>query len=152
MPEVVKPDRRQPRIGGQVPEPGGDVGRVQLGPVLAGEDPPGVRPRLPPLHPLGELGPAPGAEHRHRLGVQVHRPRACVALGRAGLDRPPELHELFGDDQRPGVEVDIRPPHATRLTAAQAAQRDQVVQGVEPFVVRVVEKRAGLLGGPHHHR
>ncbi|MGI5180117.1 hypothetical protein ACQEVZ_27700 [Dactylosporangium sp. CA-152071] len=55
--------------------------------------------------------------------------------------------DLLGDGAV--VEVDVAPPQADRLAAAQAAQGDQPPQGVEPVGGDVVEERGEVFSGPH---
>ena len=44
-------------------------------------------------------------------------------------------------------------PQATSgFPAAQPAQRDQVVGGIQPVVFDAGQELRGLLGGPHRHR
>ncbi|MGH3190730.1 MAG: hypothetical protein ACRDPY_22085 [Streptosporangiaceae bacterium] len=42
------------------------------------------------------------------------------------------LLELPGNDRGAGVEIDVAPPQPGGFAAPQAAQRDQMVGGVQP--------------------
>jgi hypothetical protein len=59
---------------------------------------------------------------------------------------------LAGDDRGRAVQIDVAPAQPGRLAAAQAAQRDQVVDGIQPVLFDRGEELSGLLRGPHCDR
>nr|WP_232320601.1 hypothetical protein [Herbidospora daliensis] len=152
VPEVVKPDRRKAGLVGQLLEELAHPRGVQLGAVLSCEDPAGLLPRLAPLQPLGVLPCPVGLQYGRRASVEGDRAVGGVGLRGALLELPAELDELLGDRERALVEVDVDPADAARLAAAKPPEGDQVEQGVQPVLGRVVEERAELAGRPHHDR
>src|SRR5690606_19241088 len=101
----------------------------------------GIRLRL--------LSGAVHAQRRDGGAVQRDHPGAVRRLGCArGQPAVPALH-LPADHRGSCVQVDLAPPQSGRLAAPQPAQRDQVVDGVQPMASDPVEE-TGLPPGTSH--
>ncbi|WP_246554297.1 hypothetical protein [Nonomuraea jabiensis] len=61
------------------------------------------------------------------------------------------MNELLRHSQRALVHVEVLPPNAAPLAAAQATESDEVEQGVQPMLGRDVEECAELDRSPDHH-
>jgi hypothetical protein len=84
----------------------------------------------------------------HVPAVRVS-PGQPASLGRAQGDGTVVLLELPGDDRGAGVEIDVALPQPGGFTAPQAAQRDQVVGGIQPVALNGIQERGGLRWCPH---
>lgn len=136
--EAVQPDRRQVGVADHPVEGAADEIRVQRAAVLAGEDEAGVLPHGRVRRRLGTLTLSVGAEHLDGAAAEGDHSFA-VGLGRGLLGGPAELDDLAGDDDLPVLEVDVDPRQPDGLASAQAAEGDEVEQGVEPVISDPVE-------------
>jgi hypothetical protein len=146
--EVVQPDRRETEAGDQ---PGETVGQVAgtVGPAIGtGED-----ETCWPIDP--ELAALPflmRPQHHDGGPVQRDRTQAGDALGRQQYRLPGVLLQLLADGGLAAVQVDLRPGQAGGLTTTQAAQRDQVVAGVQRVAGDTAQELRGLRCRPDRHR
>jgi hypothetical protein len=75
--------------------------------------------------------------------------RPASLFGGPAISRPAELLQLPRHGQGPGIEVEVAPPQADGLAAAQPAQRDEVEQRVQAVTAHLGQELRGLGGGPH---
>nr|WP_246652004.1 hypothetical protein [Nonomuraea guangzhouensis] len=147
----MQPDRRQARLIGKLREQLADPSRMQLGAILACEDPAGVGPRLAPLLPLGVLACPVLLQHGHSPNVEGDHSVARLRLEIALLELPSVLEELLLHGQRSLLLVEVHPSDAAPFATAQAAERDEVEKCVQPMLSGDVEECAKLDRRPDHH-
>nr|WP_246639067.1 hypothetical protein [Nonomuraea harbinensis] len=124
---------------------------MQLRAVLVGEDPARVLPRLTPLQALGVLSRPMLLQHRHRARIQGRHAVGGLGLGVALLEVPSDLYELLLHSEGALRDVEELPLGSACLTSAQAPERDQVEEGVQPVLVGMIEKFPELDWRPHHN-
>jgi len=143
--------RRQARGVGMLTEVAGQAVGCQRVTMEARQHVPAVVVAITGLCALQPLEGDVCPQDRDGGAVQGDDPLAVGCLRRAHRDVPVVLLQLSGDDCRGRVQVDVAPAQPAGIAAAEPAQRDQVVPGVQAVAADGIEERGGLRRGPHRH-
>ncbi|WP_176903145.1 hypothetical protein [Nonomuraea maritima] len=89
-------------------------------------------------------------EHGHGARVEGDDAVAGFRLRGALFELPADLNELLLHSESPLIHIEVHPAGAAALAAAEASERDEVEQRVQPVLGGYVQERSQLDRRPDH--